>query len=417
MPELVTVPYLFPQLETTPWWSALTELDEALRQSQGSPDVHCRLRRNYRKLVSELIGAGHASLAAAISDQLLFAKTLLPAGGEAAALPAGVRAAAELDLQQFQLISRRDWHAAAEGALGGELPPLEQLAPLGSQHSALVGLLTAGDAAGLLTNLLQHYRRHGQGNLARYRAFRWSGGLLDGVARPASADWAELEGLERQLGQLEREVNAFLADRPAQNTLLYGPRGSGKSTAVRGLLQRYAESGLRLIEVPAAELGSLPELLPQLSGSPLHFVLFVDDLGFEVDDGSFQPLKTLLEGTLAAPPGNTLLIATSNRRHLLKQRFSDRPDPLNDDVHAWDTQQQQLALPDRFGRVITFPATDQRRYLELVAVLASRAGLDLPDLHERALAHAEWGNGYSGRTARQFIDTCLQERPAGEVRS
>lgn len=430
----LTALYVFPALNEAPWWRALSALSREL----AAPAPHeQRIHEHYQQLTAQLISGGHASLAYAAAAELLYGFTLLPQ--LASELHAGVRQAAELDLKQLQQALQRDWHDEAQQAIARQagarqpgagqagapvqrtiqLPRLQQLAAGTAELEEWATWITTLTPASLLTTLQQRYAQHGQGLLARWHAFQWDDGKLSPIERPANADWAELAGLERQLTFLQHETEAFLRGLPAQNTLLYGPRGSGKSTAVRGLLTRYATEGLRMIEVPVAELQQLPLLLPQLQDSPHRFVLFVDDLGFEGDDDSYQPLKTLLDGTLAGRPANTLVIATSNRRHLLKQRFSDRPDPLNDDVHAWDTQQQQLALSDRFGRVITFPHADQRRYLELVSALAAASdvqlGLTDAELAEQAISFADWGNGYSGRTARQFVDTCIRQAAFGEA--
>jgi hypothetical protein len=138
---------------------------------------------------------------------------------------------------------------------------------------------------------------------------------------------------------------------------------------------------------------------------PHCYILFVDDLSFEQGDNSYHQLKTLLEGSLTARPDNVLIYATSNRRHLVKEQFSDRPDPLNDDVHGWDTHHERLALSDRFGLTITFPDASQQRYLEIVKGLVNFENLEIENLDERAIRFAEWGNGYSGRTAQQFVDS------------
>lgn len=230
-----------------------------------------------------------------------------------------------------------------------------------------------------------------------------------GLIHPDRPNWADLHGLDAQLARLEANTAALIAGRPAHHTLLYGPRGSGKSTAAKGLLARFAGTNLRLLELPSSELTELPELLEELRRQPNSFVVFIDDLSFEAGEVSYRPLKSLLEGSLASRPGNLAVYATSNRRHLLRERLGDRPDPLDDDVHGWDTHNERLALADRFGLTITFPNLDQRRYLETVAALAALRGVADDALDERALRFAEWGSGYSGRTAKQFIDQSLQK--------
>ncbi len=310
---------------------------------------------------------------------------------------APVRQALEADLKLFSRL------VTLELAPGGS-PPLEGLTGSSDQHvTAWAERLTAGTADA--ASLLQHWQRHGSGVLARYRAFAWHEGDLRGIAHYDSAGLDSLLGVERQLGRLRSAVRSWLDGRPRSDVLLYGPRGSGKSTAARGLLSEYATAGLRMVEVNPLDLADLPELLARLERSKQPFVIFVDDLGFERGDTSYRQLKNLLDGTLRAAPRNVMLIATTNRRNLIRQGFADRPDPLDDDVHAWDTQHEQLALVDRFSQVITFPPADQRRYVELVEGLARTEGKWREDLARQAVRFADRGNGYSGRTARQFVDT------------
>ena len=254
-------------------------------------------------------------------------------------------------------------------------------------------------------------RTHGGGPLARFRALRWDGTTLHGVPHPSLPDLDALVDLERPIDAFARNVEAFVVGRPAMDALLYGPRGSGKSTVVRGALRRYADRGLRLVEVGGEAVAHLGALADRLRARPERFLVFVDDLAFEAGDAGYRPLKSVLEGGLDARPANVRLVVTSNRRHLLQERLRDRPDPLDDDVHAWDTQQERLALADRFGLVVTFPSADKRRYLAVVRGLLAQEGdgradgVALPDdLEARADRFARDGNGYSGRTARQFVD-------------
>lgn len=390
--------YIFRALRREPWAQALVQLSAACL-SRDSAEVAAA----YADLYAALAEAGHADLFGAAAAALLYAES--PLSRAVSAPPAGLLSGAGHDLTVLLTLLRRDWHAEAAEILGDALPPLECLgAPKESPVKALAHKLREGEVEEVLTVLLTAYRSHGSGDLARFPAFRWSEGRLCGVSHPAWTEAERLVGVEGAVARLRANTEAFLAGQGAQHTLLYGPRGSGKSTALRSLGGRYAEAGLRLIEVVPESLGELPQILEHLRGRPHRYLLFVDDLSFEAGSGAYGPLKSLLEGSLGGRPENALVYATSNRRHLIGERFSERPDPLSDDVHAWDTQHERLALADRFGLVITFPDATQRRYLEMVRALAERDGVTDSDLDAKAVRFAEWGNGYSGRTAQQFLE-------------
>lgn len=389
------------------WWEPLLGLEGALAARNA-----VAAERAAARLAGALVAAEARDPADAVAAALLWCDNPLAAalGDDAEEeLPPGLRRAAERDLARLAGLARRDWEAELEGLLGAA-PPLRELArcPL-PEVRVLADALRREEPDVLRSRLEERYRRHGAGDLARYRAFRWNGEGLVGVARPAAGDPAELVGLGPQLAELHANTRAFLAGRPAQHVLLYGPRGSGKSTAVRSLLRSHGDDGLRLVELPAERLEALPEVAERLRTGRHRYLLFVDDLSFETGDAAYHPLKSLLEGSLAGRPERVLLAATSNRRHLVRERFSDRPDPLDDDPHAWDTQHERLALADRFGLLLTFPETSQARYLQIAEALAARAGLAPDGLRERALRFAARGNGFSGRTARQFVDAVLAE--------
>ncbi len=334
---------------------------------------------------------------------LLYAHS--PLAEAAASPPEGLLAGAQRDLGALLPLLRRDWRAEATEITGQEVPPLTCLSTLqGGPVAALAKTLQTADADGVLAALLEVYRRDGTGDLARFPAFRWSEGTLQGISHPAWTEAERLVGVEGAVERLRANTEAFLAGRGAQHTLLYGPRGSGKSTALRSLGGRYAGAGLRLVEVTPECLRDLPRISEALRGRPHRYLVFVDDLSFEAGSSAYGPLKSLLEGSLSGGPSNVLVYATSNRRHLIGERFSERPDPLSDDPHPWDTQHERLALADRFGLVVTFPDATQRRYLEIVRGLAERDGARDADLDAKAVRFAEWGNGYSGRTAQQFVE-------------
>ncbi|MDB9494593.1 ATP-binding protein [Spirulina major CS-329] len=255
--------------------------------------------------------------------------------------------------------------------------------------------------------LAQHYQQQGVGKWGQYRAFRWQGGALHGIANPDPVQLPQLVGYDDQKAQLISNTEYLLQGLPALHVLLYGSRGSGKSSLIKGLLTAYGDRGLRLIEVTKAELHNLPAILDPLRNLPQKFIIFVDDLSFEEDDEAFKSLKVVLEGSVTARPANVVVYATSNRRHLIREFFEDRPRPMErEEIHSWDTVQEKLSFSDRFGLTLTFGPADQDLYLAIVRHLAQAAGLNLPpdDLDFRARQWATRHNGRSGRTARQFID-------------
>lgn len=268
-----------------------------------------------------------------------------------------------------------------------------------------------------LEPLAAHYRRYGTGKFARNQAFRWQKGELRAIANPDPVHLSQLVGYESQREMLLQNTEFLLAGYPALNVLLYGSRGSGKSSLIKALLHRYGDRGLRLIEFAKSDLGALPEAIEQLRGVPQKFIIFVDDLSFEEDDDAFKALKVVLEGNLTARPQNVAVYATSNRRHLVREFFEERPRPQDaDEVHHWDTVQEKLSFADRFGLTLTFEPPDQDAYLAIVRHLTNLAGLDIDpeDLDYRARQWATRHNGRSGRTARQFVDFLTAEFAVSE---
>jgi len=247
----------------------------------------------------------------------------------------------------------------------------------------------------------------------RHRAFRWDArrgrGRLVPIPDPRPFDLDDLVGVERAVARLVRNTEQFLEGLPSHHVLLHGERGTGKSSAVRGLLTRFGDRGLRLVEVHRDDLLRLPEVLDALRGLPQRVLLFADDLSFGEGEGGYRELKAALEGSLAAPPENVRIVATSNRRHLLPERRSDNlAARLDEDgeLHLGEALEEKLALADRFGLVIGFYGFDQRTYLEIVERYARQAGLALAGdaLREQALRFALERSSRSGRTARQFVD-------------
>ena len=282
----------------------------------------------------------------------------------------------------------------------------------GSPRHAVARELAAADDWGDCTELLaDHCARHGAGRFGRYRALRWGRDGLQAVPEPDPVRLVELVGYERERGPLLRNTERFLAGLPAHHVLLYGLPGTGKSSTVKAILNEYADRGLRLVEVAKEDLGGLPQVLETLRGRGPRFILFVDDLSFEQHEVTYKSLKALLEGSVERPPENVRVYATSNRRNLVRELFSER----EDDVHARDTLQEKLSLGARFGLRVTFPIPDQQRYLAIVAELVHQRGIEVPEaeLIERATLWDRWHAGRSGRTARQFVDELEAELASG----
>lgn len=261
--------------------------------------------------------------------------------------------------------------------------------------------------------LVRYLAAADRGQFSESRAFRWRSGQLVPVTHPDPIDLPDLAGYDGPKAQLIQNTEFLLAGHRALNVLLYGARGTGKSSLVKALLSAYGDRGLRLVEVAKQELDHLPEIVDLLRSASQKFILFVDDLSFEEDDEAFKALKVCLEGGITERPKNVVVYATSNRRHLVREYFADRPRPSDaDEVQSWDTVQEKLSFADRFGLTLTFEAADQDTYLEIVNHLADLAnlGIDRAELRFRALQWATRHNGRSGRTARQFIDFLTAEQ-------
>ncbi|MBW4577066.1 MAG: ATP-binding protein [Aphanothece sp. CMT-3BRIN-NPC111] len=326
-------------------------------------------------------------------------------------LPPALVAAAQQDLQALQSLYKCSSHQLSHWVqIISHLPaaPIvwNQEATI-VRTSEVTSLENMGNWADAVEDLAAYYRQHGTGLFAQYHALGWRSGQLVGIPHPDPVQLTELFCYESQRDVLLKNTEFLLAGYSALHVLLYGSRGSGKSSLVKGLLNRYGESGLRLIEVTKSDLKDLPTIVEQLRGVPQKFIIFVDDLSFEEDDDAFKALKVVLEGNVTARPQNVVVYATSNRRHLIREFFSDRPRPSdNEEIHVWDTVQEKLSFSDRFGLTLTFEPADQNTYLDIVQNLAAQAGITLSqeDLKYRALQWATRHNGRSGRTARQFID-------------
>ncbi len=257
-----------------------------------------------------------------------------------------------------------------------------------------------------LATFTEHYVRHGYGDMARYTVFRWDIELgLVPVRHPDRIQMDDLIGYERQKAVLTQNTEAFVAGRPANNVLLVGSRGTGKSSSVKALLNQYADMGLRLVEITKHDLRHLSSIMQALRERGKKFILFMDDLSFEEFEIEYRHLKSMMEGGVETKPENVLIYATSNRRHLIKETWNDRTGANSDDIHSWDTINEKISLSDRFGITLTFAPPNQDEYLRIVESMARKRNICLPSAELRAEA-IKWEtahSGRSGRIAQQFI--------------
>ncbi|WP_242964893.1 ATP-binding protein [Scatolibacter rhodanostii] len=263
---------------------------------------------------------------------------------------------------------------------------------------------TKHDFGAEYTKRLQEIHTRGYGIFTQYHMFTLSdSGQLLPVEHPEEKKLSDLTGYEREREQITINTEALLKNLPSNNILLYGDAGTGKSCTVKVLVNEYQEQGLRLIEIRKNQLYLIPALMDRLAKNPLKFILFIDDLSFSSADQNFTDLKAILEGTVAARPKNIVIYATSNRRHMVKQSFSERQ---GDDVHVGDTVEESASLSARFGLTITFLRPDKDLYAEIVEHLAVQNSIQLAGtaLLQAAEAHASRQGGRSPRVARQFVE-------------
>lgn len=234
-------------------------------------------------------------------------------------------------------------------------------------------------------------------------------GWLQPVTHPHRLHLADLHGIDRQKASLERNTRQFLRRLPANNALLWGSRGTGKSSLVKALLTDYKDQGLRLIEVDKQDLIDLPDIVEPLYGRRERFVIFTDDLSFEADDPSYKALKAMLDGSISAAPDNVLIYATSNRRHLLPEYMRENREARYDDegeIHHGEAVEEKISLSERFGLWLSFYPFKQAEYLAIVdhwlKRLGSQLGTNDEETRAEALRFALQRGSRSGRVAHQF---------------
>ncbi len=251
--------------------------------------------------------------------------------------------------------------------------------------------------------------KYGYGIYAKYRMFSVDDiGNIVPVLHPDKTELSNLVDYERERNIIIDNTKALLRGKPAANILLTGDAGTGKSSTVKAVANALWKDGLRIVEVRKEQLRVIPKILDELSANPLKFVLFIDDLSFLKDDDNFNALKAVLEGSVTAKSNNVVIYATSNRRHIIKEKFSDRE---GDDIHRNDAMQELISLSERFGIHVTFSRPNKETFLHIVCHLAEENNLDMPKEKIELLAErfALERGGRSARLAHQFIDGLLSK--------
>ena len=378
---------VYRSLLAEPILNAAVELLDALRLSGPGDQALPR----WAALTSLLQEAGAENLGAWLWDALRYTENPWGQAVEAGKSDPILESAARRDVEALSALATLD---------GGEL-----WKSLGLGEELTAGLpLWSGDKPLSFDALTEFYAANGCGLFAQYRAFLWDGGRLLGVAHPDAPTQDDLVGYRRQREQVEENTRSLLAGRRVNNVLLFGESGTGKSATVKSLLNLPGAADLRLIEIEKNSVSEMPALIRTLASRRQKFILFIDDLAFDQDDMNYSVLKTILEGGLEPRPDNVAIYATSNRRNLVRQTFSDR---AGDEVDRDETIQEKTALADRFGLRVVYQGFTKKEYLELIRRLAEQRGITTPweAIEAKAVAWDARHPGRSPRTARQFMDS------------
>nr|WP_072525524.1 ATP-binding protein [Clostridium sp. Marseille-P3244] len=276
-----------------------------------------------------------------------------------------------------------------------------------------VSLKSAADAEDFKGKMTQFYREFGVGKLGLHKAFRVEhpkGQKMEivPITNIAHVHLDDLVGYEIAKKKLIENTEAFVRGRKANNCLLFGDAGTGKSSSIKAILNQYYDQGLRMIEIYKHQFQDLNDVIAQIKNRNYKFIIYMDDLSFEEFEIEYKYLKAVIEGGLERRPENVLIYATSNRRHLIRETFKDKAD-RDEELHTNDTVQEKLSLVARFGVTIYFGSPDKKEFQEIVRVLARRGGVDMPE-EELLLEANKWElshGGLSGRTAQQFVDYLL----------
>lgn len=276
---------------------------------------------------------------------------------------------------------------------------------IGLFNEKLNSIINSSSPEYMLKKIIKYYFEVGSGEMSNAIAFRWENGLTP-VKDYDYLTFSDIIGYDYQKETLIKNTNAFVNGHTANNVLLIGSRGTGKSSSVKALVTEFYSSGLRLIEITKSQLLCFPDILKELKSRGKYFIIFIDDLSFEEGEIEYKQMKSFLDGGIEKLPSNVLVYATSNRRHLIKETWGDRNQD-SEEIHSSDTVNEKLSLSDRFGIKLTYIAPSQNEYFKIVEELAKKQNLNISveNLRSEAVKWAASQNGRSGRTARQFVNS------------
>ena len=376
-------------LKDTDLLSKNISLLSAIKAKQGEQALEC-----YTDLFHTLRSRGYDGLGSWLWDELRYEDGPYARLAESGGSDDVLEHSARRDVETLRTLAALDcevYIATLTDLLGEEFAPVLSELPRWSSEVPFT-----------FESLNEFYRENGTGLFAQYRAFLWEEGKLIPVADPDCPKPMDLLGYELQRDQVEANTRQMFSGRQANNVLLFGDGGTGKSATVKSMLYLPGMEDLRLIEIQKENITGLPSLIRSLAGKRHKFILFIDDLAFDQDDKTYSSMKTILEGSLEKRPVNVAIYATSNRRHLVRQTFSER---AGEEVDTFETISEKTALAERFGLRIPYLTMNKVSYLALVEHLAKQAGIEMPkeELHAKAMT---WEIRHAGRTprvARQFI--------------
>ena len=273
------------------------------------------------------------------------------------------------------------------------------------------------DANAFYEKVMAFYKKYGVGAFGLYKAFRVSldreENLLTPISGTSNITFDDLIGYEEQKSIIIQNTESFVNGNAANNVLLYGDAGTGKSSSIKSLLNMFYEKGLRMIEIYKYDYQYLPEILSKIKNRNYRFIIYLDDLSFEKNETEYKYLKAVIEGGLEVKPENVLIYATSNRKHLLHETFSDRKEVEEDDVHVSDTLAEQTSLVSRFGITLAYYNVRRQEFFDMIVELAKRykelANVSKEELIKKATLWNMYHNDYSGRAAQQFIDDLISK--------